>query len=103
VKSHLDADGKVLDAKLCKTAIILTGGIAIVSKVGAATLTNVGSLAPLTKSFTSAEKVGYWRRHYRRGYYGYGYLITAMAITDPTTAMATGPTVTMVAGAGAPA
>jgi hypothetical protein len=54
-------------------ATILTGGSAILSKADAATLTNVGSLAPLTKSYTPAEKVGYWRRHYRRGYYGYGY------------------------------
>ena len=32
---------------------------------------------PLTKSYTPTEKVAYYhryaRRHYRRGYYGYGY------------------------------
>jgi hypothetical protein len=42
-------------------------------KAGAATMTDVGSLSPLTKSYTPMEKVGYWRRHYRRGYYSYGY------------------------------
>ena len=43
----------------------------------AATITNAGTLAPLTKSYTPTEKVAYWRRQYRRayrrGYYGYGY------------------------------
>src|SRR4029077_13566447 len=43
----------------------------------AATITNAGTLAPLTKSYAPAEHVPYWRRQYRRayrrGYYGYGY------------------------------
>ena len=43
----------------------------------AATITNAGTLAPLTKSYAPAEHVAYWRRQYRRayrrGYYGYGY------------------------------
>ena len=42
-----------------------------------ATITKVGTLSPLTKSYTPADKVAYWRRQYRRayrrGYYGYGY------------------------------
>jgi len=46
-------------------------------KANAATITNAGALAPLTKSYTPAEKIAYWRRQYRRayrrGYYGYGY------------------------------
>ena len=46
-------------------------------KANAATITNAGTLAPLTKSYAPAEKVAYWRRQYRRayrrGYYGYGY------------------------------
>ena len=44
-------------------------------KANAATITNAGTLAPLTKSYTPVEEVG-WRRNrraYRRGYYGYGY------------------------------
>ena len=39
----------------------------------AATITNAGTLAPLTKSYAPVEKVGWRRRAYRRGYYGYGY------------------------------
>ena len=42
-------------------------------EANAATITNAGTLAPLTKSYTPAEKAAYWRRAYRRGYYGYGY------------------------------
>src|SRR6476659_4198090 len=41
-------------------------------EANAATITNAGTLAPLTKSYTPAEKAAYWRRAYRRGY-GYGY------------------------------
>jgi hypothetical protein len=41
-------------------------------RVEAATMTDSKSLVPLTKSYTPVEEVGYWRRHYRRGYYGYG-------------------------------
>ena len=55
------------------TATILLIGSGIVWKAEAATMTNVGRLAPLTKSYASVEKVAYWRRAYRRGYYGYGY------------------------------
>ena len=46
-------------------------------KANAATITKAGILAPLTKSYATVEKVGYYRRYarraYRRGYYGYGY------------------------------
>jgi hypothetical protein len=46
-------------------------------KANAATITNAGTLAPLTKSYAPAEKIAYRhryaRRAYRRGYYGYGY------------------------------
>ena len=46
-------------------------------KANAATITNAGTLSPLTKSYTPVEEVGwrrrYARRAYRRGYYGYGY------------------------------
>jgi hypothetical protein len=34
---------------------------------------SIASLPVQTKSYTPVEKVGYWRRAYRRGYYGYGY------------------------------
>jgi hypothetical protein len=59
------------------TATILIAGSSMIWRAEAATMTNVGSLAPLTKSYVSVEKVAYWRRQYRRayrrGYYGYGY------------------------------
>ena len=45
---------------------------AIGSKAEAAMMPSVGTLPVQTKSYTPVEKV-YWRRHYRRGYYGYGY------------------------------
>jgi hypothetical protein len=58
----------------CATAAILIAGGAIFK--AEAVTTGLGSL-PLTKSYTSIEKVAYWRRQYRRayrrGYYGYGY------------------------------
>jgi hypothetical protein len=57
-------------------AAILFAGCGI-WRAEAATMTDGKALAPLTKSYTAAEKVAYWRRHYRRayrrGYYGYGY------------------------------
>jgi hypothetical protein len=65
---------KLLIAFASATLILASSGI---WKANAATMTNAGTLAPLTKSHTPAEKVGYWRRQYRRayrrGYYGYGY------------------------------
>jgi hypothetical protein len=46
-------------------------------KAEAATMPGVGTLPIQTKSYSSTEQVGYWRRQYRRayrrGYYGYGY------------------------------
>src|SRR6476660_5643279 len=43
------------------------------SKAEAAMTPSIGTLPVQTKSYTPVEKVGYWRRAYRRGYYGYGY------------------------------
>jgi hypothetical protein len=54
-------------------ATILAISSAISCEAGAATVPGVGSLSPVTKSYVPVEKVGYWRRQYRRGYYGYGY------------------------------
>ena len=58
-------------------ATILVISSAISWKAGAATVPGVGSLSPVTKSYVPIEKVGYWRRQYRRayrrGYYGYSY------------------------------
>ena len=55
-------------------ATILVIGSAISWNAAAA---GVGSLSPVTKSYVPIEKVGHWRRQYRRayrrGYYGYGY------------------------------
>src|SRR5678815_5635181 len=63
---------KLLTAFAIATMVIATSGV---WKANAATITNAGTLAPLTKSYTPAEKIAYWRRQYRRayrrGYYGY--------------------------------
>jgi hypothetical protein len=59
---------KLLIAFASATLLLASSGI---WKANAATITNAGSLAPLTKSYTPVEKV-YYRRYYRRGYYGYG-------------------------------
>ena len=65
---------KLLIAFASATLLLASSGI---WKANAATITNAGSLAPLTKSYMPAEKVAYWRRQYRRayrrGYYGYAY------------------------------
>ena len=59
------------------TTVTIFLAASIVEKAGAATMTQLGGLAPLTKSYTPIEKAGwrrrYARRAYRRGYYGYGY------------------------------
>jgi hypothetical protein len=55
-------------------ALLLAGSL--IWKAEAATMTGVGSLAPLTKSYKPVENVYYYRRGYygwRRPYYGYGY------------------------------
>jgi len=46
---------------------------AVDSKVEAAMMQGIGTLPLQTKSYNGIEEVGYWRRQYRRGYYGYGY------------------------------
>ena len=76
------------------------------SKAEAAMMPGLGTLPVQTKSYTPVEKVGYYRRAYRRGYYGYGYPgygypgYAYPASTRPTriTAMAIGHTVTMAMG-----
>ena len=55
------------------TAATIVLAVSIVEKAEAATMTQLGSLSPLAKSYTTIEKAGWWRRAYRRGYYGYGY------------------------------
>ena len=79
---------KLLTAFAIATMVIATSGV---WKANAATITNAGTLAPLTKSYTPAEKIAYWRRQYRRayrrGYYGYGYRPSYG--TDPIMVMAT--------------
>ena len=55
---------KLLIAFASATLLLASSGI---WKANAATITNAGSLAPLTKSYTPVEKV-YYRRYYRRGY-----------------------------------
>src|SRR6478672_6514041 len=61
---------KLLIAIASATLLLAGSGV---WKANAAIINNAGTLAPLTKSYTPAEKVTYWRRAYRRGYYGYGY------------------------------
>ncbi len=56
---------------IATTAIFIACGL--IWKAEAATMADVGRLAPITDSYASVEKVAYWRRAYRRGYYGYGY------------------------------
>src|SRR5512135_960643 len=60
----------LLPGMVAATMLIATS--AIDSKAEAAMMPSVGTLPVQTKSYTPVEKV-YWRRHYRRGYYGYGY------------------------------
>src|SRR5262249_7684154 len=57
------------------TAMLLLVG-SLVWKAEAATISGVGSFAPLAKSHTAIQKAYYYRRGYygyRRPYYGYGY------------------------------
>ena len=69
---------KLIIAVASATLLLASSGI---WNANAATVTTAGTLAPLTKSYAPAEKVGYYRRYgrryarraYRRGYYGYGY------------------------------
>ena len=60
----------LLPGMVAATMLIATS--AIDSKAEAAMMPSVETLPVQTKSYTPVEKV-YWRRHYRRGYYGYGY------------------------------
>ena len=52
-------------------ATMLIAISAIGSKAEAAMSPGVGTLPAQTKNYTPVEKV-YYRRYYRRGYYGYG-------------------------------
>jgi hypothetical protein len=71
---------------LATTATIVLAA-SIVEKAEAATMTQLGSLAPLAKSYTTIEKAGWRRRYYRRsyrgGYYGYGYPYYGYGYTYP--------------------
>jgi len=62
---------KLITALVATLTILLAGPI--VGKAEA----EPRPMFPLTKSYTPTEKVAYYhryaRRHYRRGYYGYGY------------------------------
>jgi hypothetical protein len=60
---------RVLIAVAAAAMLIVCGS----GNAGATTLANAGAaLAPLAKSYRPTQQV-YWRRYYRRGYYGYGY------------------------------
>ena len=58
---------KLITALAATGAMLIAGSIAW--KAEAATVTGVGSLSPLTKTYSPVENVYY--RHYR--HYGYGY------------------------------
>ncbi len=65
---------KLLTAIAAATALLVGGSMVGTAK--AVPVTDVGTLRPISKSNTEAEKVYYVRRHYRRAYrggYGYGY------------------------------
>ena len=61
----------LLPSMVAATMLIVISAIG--SKAEAAMMPGIGTLPVQTKSYTPVEKVGYWRRVYRRGYYGYGY------------------------------
>ena len=56
----------------CMVGAMLIAISAIGSKAEALISPGVGTLPAQTKNYTPVEKV-YYRRYYRRGYYGYGY------------------------------
>jgi len=60
------SDMRKLFTAIATVMLLLTGSL--IWKAEAAMTTGVGGLAPLTKSYTPVETVGYY---YRRGYYGY--------------------------------
>jgi len=59
----------LLPSMVAATMLIAIGVIG--SKAEAAMMPSVGTLPAQTKTYTPVEKV-YYRRYYRRGYYGYG-------------------------------
>src|SRR6476469_8752367 len=60
----------LLSSMVAATMLIAISGIA--SKAEAAMTPGLGTLPAQTKNYTPVEKA-YYRRYYRRGYYGYGY------------------------------
>ena len=60
----------LITSMVAATMLIVVSGVS--SKAEAAMSTGLGTLPAQTKTHTSVEKV-YYRRYYRRGYYGYGY------------------------------
>ena len=75
---------KLITTLATTTTIVLAASI--VEKAEGATMTQLGSLAPLAKSYTTIEKAGWRRRYYRGGY----YMVTLiMATGTPTHTMAT--------------
>jgi hypothetical protein len=77
---------KLLIAFASATLLLASSGI---WKANAATITNAGTLAPLTKSYTPAEKVAYWRRNIAGPI---AAVITATATGTRIMAMPTRPT-----------
>ena len=59
----------LLSSMVAATMLIAISGIA--SKAEAAMTPGLGTLPAQTKNYTPVEKA-YYRRYYRRGYYGYG-------------------------------
>ena len=59
----------LLPTMVAATMLIAVGATG--SKAEAAMMAGVGTLPAQTKTYTPVEKA-YYRRYYRRGYYGYG-------------------------------
>jgi hypothetical protein len=67
---------KIFTTIATATILLASSGL---GNARAMTISDVRGVAPLTKSYTPVEKVGWRKRYYRRGYYrpygyyGYGY------------------------------
>jgi hypothetical protein len=59
----------LLPSMVAATMLVAVGDTG--SRAEAAMMAGVGTLPTQTKTYTPVEKV-YYRRYYRRGYYGYG-------------------------------
>ena len=71
----------LLSSMVAATMLIAISGIG--SKAEAAMTPGLGTLPAQTKNYTPVEKA-YYRRYYRRGYYGYGRPVMDIGPTTVT-------------------